>query len=77
MVRGTELYPEKFSTAFESCIVFGRVHPAEDPKVGLRLLIDKYSPEYKDAGEAYIERAISHTGVYRIDIEHISGKKHL
>lgn len=77
VVRGTELHPEKFSTAFESCIVFGRVHPAEDPKVGLRLLIDKYSPEYKDAGEAYIERAISHTGVYRIDIEHISGKKHL
>mgnify|MGYP003571373050 FL=1 len=77
VVRGTKLHPEKFSTAFESAIAFGRVHLAKDPRIGLRLLVEKYSPEYKSAGEAYMERMISHVSVYQIDIEHLSGKKHL
>ncbi|MBP5246964.1 MAG: pyridoxamine 5'-phosphate oxidase family protein [Fibrobacter sp.] len=77
VVRGTKLHPEAFSTAYESCIAFGRIFPAEDPRTGLRLLVDKYSPEHKDAGDAFIDRMISHVSVYRIHIEHLSGKKHL
>lgn len=76
VVRNTQIHPEKFSTAFESCIVFGRIRPAENPETGLRLLLKKYSPEYQKEGEAYIERAISKTGVFRMDIEFMSGKKH-
>ncbi len=77
VVRGVELHPEKFSTAYESCIVFGRIRKAEDPKRGLRLLIEKYSSNFAEKGAAYIERAVSHTGVYFIEIESLSGKKHL
>ena len=76
VVRNTKIHPEKFSTAFESCIVFGRVRIPKDPTIGLRLLVKKYSPEFQEVGDAYIERALHKTGVFRIDIEHISGKKH-
>ncbi len=77
VVRNSKVHPEQFSSAFESCIVFGRVRKAEDPRSGLRRLIEKYSPEFLKEGEAYIDRAISHTAVFQFEIENICGKKHL
>lgn len=76
-VCGVQTHPEKFSTAFESCIVFGRISKTSDPKIGLLALIEKYSPEFRKKGEAYAESALSKTDVYQLEIEHISGKKHL
>lgn len=76
-VRGAAVHPEKFSSEFESCIVFGRVRTPENPREGLMALVKKYSPEFLAEGEAYIKRAMSHTGVYKIEIENLCGKKHL
>lgn len=77
VVRGINHHPSDFSTAFESCMVFGRVHEAKDPHEGLRAIVSKYSPDYKTEGEAYMEKALARVAVYRIDIESVSGKKHL
>ena len=38
-------------------------------------MIQKYSYMYKEEGEKYIKDAISKTGVYKIEIEHMSGKR--
>ncbi len=77
VVRNSQVHPEQFSSAFESCIVFGRVRKAENPRTGLQRLIEKYSPEFLEEGKAYIDRAISHTAVFQFDIENVCGKRHL
>lgn len=76
VVGKTKVLPEKFSTAYESVIVFGMVAPAEDPVAALRALVKKYSPAYQDEGEATIVAAVQKTGVYAITIEKITGKAH-
>lgn len=77
VVRDSKVHPEQFSSAFESCIVFGRVQKAENPRTGLQRLVEKYSPGFLKEGEAYIDRAIAHTAVFQLDIENICGKRHL
>lgn len=76
VVGKTKVLPEKFSTAYESVIVFGTAAPAEDPAAALRALVKKYSPAYQDEGEATIAAAVQKTGVYAITIEKITGKAH-
>ncbi len=77
VVRGTKIHSEQFSAAFESGIAFGRIQVADNPVTGLRLLVDKYSPKFKEEGEAYIRQAGEQTAVHFIEIEHLCGKKHL
>ena len=61
---------------YESVIVFGKVKQVlEDKEEILREMIQKYSYMYKEEGEKYIKDAISKTGVYKIEIEHMSGKR--
>lgn len=74
VVGKTEILPEQFSTKYESVVAFGTVKPATDKRKGLRLLVKKYSPEYMEKGQAYIEHDIDTVGVYEIVIEHMTGK---
>ncbi len=76
VVRNSKVHPEQFSSAFESCIVFGRIRRAKDPRFALQRLVKKYSPNFQKEGEAYIDRAIDNTAVFQIDIENICGKRH-
>lgn len=75
-VGETELLPEKFSTRYESAVVYGTAKEAEGEikKEALTALIDKYSSEYKEAGLAYIERAFDKVAVYEITPVQITGK---
>ena len=76
-VGRTKLLPEKFATLYESCVVFGRAEIVEDEALrrhGLELLLKKYSPDFPDEGQAYIEKLFELTAVVHIRIEHISGK---
>ncbi len=76
VVGETEVLPDKFSMKYESVIVFGKVKQVlEDKEEILREMIQKYSYMYKEEGEKYIKDAISKTGVYKIEIEHMSGKR--
>ena len=64
----------KFSTKYESAIVYGTASLSENPEVGLKLLIDKYSSQYKETGMKYLQKALPETAVHEIRIERITGK---
>lgn len=76
VVGKTELLPEKFSTKYESAIVFGRASEVEgeEKKEALLSIIEKYSSEYMEEGRKYVMASADHSKVYQIQIEHITGK---
>jgi len=77
VVGRTELLSEKFSTLYESVMVFGQVEIAqtdEEKRFALRNLIAKYSPHHLEAGEKYIESAINKTLTFKINIDYVTGK---
>lgn len=77
VVGDTKVLPEKFSTSFESVVVFGKASfvEADSEKVtALKALIEKYSKDFMKEGLEYINRAAAATCVVRIDIDHITGK---
>lgn len=75
VVGQTQVLPEKFSTKFESVIAFGAAKEAMDQKqFALEKLVDKYAPEEREAGAAYIREAFDQTAIYEIEISHLTGK---
>ncbi len=76
VIRDTRVIPEDFSTKFQSVVLFGTAQEVFDgeKKEGLRLLIKKLSGDHIAAGEKYIKNAWDKTRVFRIDIDHITGK---
>lgn len=76
VVGDTKLLPDKFSTEYESVMAFGKtsVVEGEEKIFVLREIIKKYSPDFIEAGEQYINRATDKTCVIRIDIDNITGK---
>ncbi len=76
-VGDTEIIPEKFTTKYESAIVYGNIRIVEDDEErfeGLLALVKKYSPTFLEEGKQYIERAFGKTAVIAIDIGEITGK---
>ncbi len=67
---------EAFSTRFRSVVVFGRAEEAleENKTQGLRALIRGLAWDHEQAGETYIRQDRDKTRVFKIKIEHLSGK---
>lgn len=77
VVGSTKVIPEKFTTAYESVMVFGTIdlHLSDDEKRKvMNLVIQKFSSEYKTMGEKMVERSLDKISAYSIDIQHITGK---
>ena len=76
VVGETCILPDKFSTQYESVIIFGRAVEVFDDEKNRALLevINKYSSDYLEQGKEYINKASKVTKVIKICIEHISGK---
>jgi len=76
VVGKTEVLPEKFSTRYESVIVFGKAEEvfASDKQRGLEGLLHKYSPDFVEQGMKYIDTLRDETRVFRITINKLSGK---
>lgn len=76
VVGQTRLLPAKFSTKYESVIVFGSAEEvfAETKLTALEKLIRKYSPDHIEKGKKYIEASHHETRVFRINIDHLTGK---
>lgn len=76
IVGDTEVIPEKFSTAYQSVIVYGitEIVYGDEKKKALEHIIDKYSKEFKEQGMEYINKAIDMTTVVKINIEKFTGK---
>jgi nitroimidazol reductase NimA-like FMN-containing flavoprotein (pyridoxamine 5'-phosphate oxidase superfamily) len=73
------LNPEKFSVKYKSVIVFGTAseifYPEKDE--ALKELIKKYSGEFTEKAGKYIESSKDKTRVFKIEIEHITGKSNI
>ncbi|MBS5883884.1 pyridoxamine 5'-phosphate oxidase family protein [Clostridium sp.] len=76
VVGKTDVLSDKFSTKYESVIIFGRAKEVfeDEKKEALLELIKKYSVDYMEKGKAYIENASLRTKVIKVSIDHISGK---
>ena len=76
VVAAGEILPEKFSTRFKSVIVFGTVAEVSgaEKEEGLMALVRRYSGDYIEKGKQYIQSDMHKTKVFKIAIEHISGK---
>lgn len=75
VVGKTEVLAEKFSTRYESIIVFGTAQKSTDLKQkALEALITKYSADFTQKGFEYIQKSKDLTDIYEITIERITGK---
>ena len=76
VVGGTCVMPDRFSTKYESVIVFGKAKEVFDDEKNTALIeiIKKYSSDYIEEGKEYIKKASAKTKVIKINIEKISGK---
>jgi nitroimidazol reductase NimA-like FMN-containing flavoprotein (pyridoxamine 5'-phosphate oxidase superfamily) len=77
VVGRTQLFPQRFSTAYESAFVYGRIMydlPEDERHKALNLLVAKYSPDYENISQPYINKSFYRTNILRLEIEHVSGK---
>ena len=76
VVTDARVIPDEFNTHFKSVVLFGTAHEASgaEKEEGLMALIRKFSPDHIPAGETYIKKAGDKTRVYKITIDHCSGK---
>lgn len=75
-VTDAEVLPDKFGTNYKSVVLFGRAREIFDgeKEAALRLFIIKYSSEFREAGERYIQGSKDKTRLFRIDVEYRTGK---
>lgn len=76
VVKDVALIPDDFNTKFKSVIAFGEVQEVEEEKKKdiYVLFLEKFSPNYMEAGMKYIKEAGTKAKIYKIEIEHISAK---
>lgn len=76
VVGETCTLPDKFSTKYESVIVFGRAKEVlgEEKKNALIEITKKYSADFMEKGMIYILDAEDRVKIIKISIEHMTGK---
>lgn len=77
---GVELLAASFATKYKSAIVFGKITVVEDDaekRKGLISFVNKYSPDYYEAGLQYIDKAIERAVVLKIEVAKMTGKARL
>jgi uncharacterized protein len=76
VVGGTEVLPDKFATRYESALVFGKACElvGDEKRSALVELLKKYSADFIEKGERYVDSDIEKTRVFKIEIESLSGK---
>jgi nitroimidazol reductase NimA-like FMN-containing flavoprotein (pyridoxamine 5'-phosphate oxidase superfamily) len=77
VVGATEILPEKFSTRYESAIASGEIREldGDEKRAALTRLVEKYAPEFRPQGEAYIAQAEDTTRVFALCVRHLTGKR--
>lgn len=76
VVGKTEVLQKEFSIEYESVIAFGRaiILKEEEKYEPLMEFIRKYSPEFIEEGQLYIDRSKGKTTLIKIEIYSFSGK---
>lgn len=74
---GNEIIPQRFTTTYESVLVFGKAEVADEAEKleALKYIIERLSPGFEKEGIEYITKSSNATLVVKINIEGISGKK--
>ncbi|MGN0908173.1 MAG: pyridoxamine 5'-phosphate oxidase family protein, partial [Succinivibrio sp.] len=75
---GNRVLSSRFSEAYESVLLRGTAHEVADGEEklkALRMLIDKYSPSFRERGYSYAQKAGPKTLVFRIDVALWSAKR--
>jgi len=76
VVGETTPLPRSFAVNYESAVVFGKAVEAfgEEKQAALEAIIAKYSPEFTQEGLKYIANSSHETRIFKLEIEHITGK---
>lgn len=76
VVGSAATLPQSFSVNYESAVVFGKAMEVfEDEKqAALEAIVAKYSPAFEKEGLAYIKHSSGDTRIFKIEIEHLTGK---
>lgn len=72
--------PAMYSTWFQSAVVTGTASEVLDPgekREALRALCRKLTPDHMDSFDAAMEKSLSVTSVWRVQMEEVSGKAKL
>ncbi len=72
-----KLLADKFDTEYDSVVVFGKagkVVDAAERRKALLMLIEKYSRDWREQGIEYIDKPGCPAAVYKIEIQHLTGK---
>ncbi|MFW2367731.1 MAG: pyridoxamine 5'-phosphate oxidase family protein [Desulforhopalus sp.] len=80
IVTRSDILANKFDTDYESAIVFGTaMEVTEDSEKTdiLMSIINKYSADYVEAGKNYMKKYWDETKVFKIAIDHVTGKAHV
>lgn len=66
----------KQTTDYRSAVAFGHIRTAEGDEAvrGMRAIGQKFTPDHMPAIEDCIQKSMSHTRIYAIDIDSITGK---
>ncbi len=78
VIEQDHVLAEKFTTAYRSVIVFGRIGIVENSDerfLALKLLTNKYCPQESESNiNNVIESGLNRTMILRFEIEYLSGK---
>lgn len=78
VVAADHVIPEKYTTAYRSVIVSGRLRIIEDEAEmvpALRLLAEKYNPGHSEDTEREISAGLSHMFMLELSADELSGKQ--
>ncbi len=80
VIESDGVFPEKFTTAYRSVIVFGQIRIIEDPvemRTTITMLSDKYSPNMDGERDKEIDELFNRLCMLEFTVEHMSGKQGL
>ena len=78
VIVADEIHPSEFTTYFRSVIAFGRIQiiESEDERMyAASLLGARYNPGDDTGLQKELEKGLSHMLIFRLDIEHLTGKE--
>lgn len=77
-VTGVEPIPEQYTTRYQSAIAFGtaqEVTNAQEKMLALKLICQRYAASAMDGYQEETNRLLSRTGIWKIQVESITGKE--
>ena len=77
-VTGVEPIPEQYTTRYQSAIAFGtaqEVTDAQEKMLALKLICQRYAPTAMEGYEQEANRLFHRTGIWKIQVDTITGKE--